>query len=58
VTIEHEFRPRLPGFAAIVDRAFTRPIAGLTLAQFKALAEAMAESRESAPTATTNPSHD
>jgi hypothetical protein len=42
VTIEHDFRPRIPGFAAFVDRAFTRPIAGRTLATFKALAEAIA----------------
>ncbi|MEO5884384.1 MAG: SRPBCC family protein [Candidatus Limnocylindrales bacterium] len=41
VTIEHDFRPRLPGFAAFVDRWFTRPIAGRTLASFKALAEAV-----------------
>jgi ribosome-associated toxin RatA of RatAB toxin-antitoxin module len=43
VTIEHEFAPSLPGFALFVDRAFTRPIAGRTLATFKALAEALAE---------------
>ncbi len=42
VTIEHDFAPRLPGFAWFVDRAFTRPIAGRTLATFKALAEALA----------------
>jgi ribosome-associated toxin RatA of RatAB toxin-antitoxin module len=42
VSIEHDFRPRLPFFAAVVDRAFTRPIAGRTLATFKALAEALA----------------
>lgn len=42
VTIEHDFRPRLPGFAWFVDRCFTRPIAGRTLATFKALAEAVA----------------
>ena len=42
VDIEHDFRPRVPGFAAFVDRAFTRPIAGRTLATFKALAEALA----------------
>jgi len=41
VSIEHDFRPRLPLFAAFVDRAFTRPIAGRTLATFKALAEAL-----------------
>ena len=42
VTIEHDFRPRLPGVARFVDRWFTRPIAGRTLATFCALAEAMA----------------
>ena len=41
VSIDHDFRPRLPGFAWFVDRAFTRPIAGRTLATFKALAEAL-----------------
>jgi len=44
VTIEHDFAPRLPGFAAFVDGAFTQPIAGRTLATFKALAEAVAGS--------------
>ena len=43
VSIEHDFRPRVPGFAAFVDRWFTRPIAGRTLATFKALAEALAD---------------
>jgi ribosome-associated toxin RatA of RatAB toxin-antitoxin module len=42
VTIEHDFRPRLPGVARFIDRWFTRPIAGRTLATFRALAEAMA----------------
>ena len=42
VTIEHDFRPRVPGWAWFVDRAFTRPIAGRTLATFKAIAEAVA----------------
>jgi aromatase len=52
VTIEHHFAPRLPGFAAFVDRFFTRPIAGRTLATFKALAEAL----QSATALPTNPS--
>ena len=52
VVIEHEFRPRLPGFAAFVDRFFTRPIAGRTLATFKALAEAV----QSGQARATNPS--
>ena len=43
ITIEHEFTPRLPLLAVVVDRWFTRPIAGRTLATFKALAEALAE---------------
>jgi len=43
VSIDHDFRPRTPGLAALVDRWFTRPIAGRTLATFKALAEAAAE---------------
>jgi ribosome-associated toxin RatA of RatAB toxin-antitoxin module len=60
VTIEHHFAPLLPGFAAFVDRFFTRPIAGRTLATFKALAEALAETlaepRESGAAPPTNPS--
>ena len=46
VDISHDFRPRVPGFAAFVDRVFTRPIAGRTLATFKALAEALADEPE------------
>jgi ribosome-associated toxin RatA of RatAB toxin-antitoxin module len=49
VTIEHDFRPRVAPFAAFVDRVFTRPIAGRTLATFKALAETL----ESEPAVTT-----
>jgi ribosome-associated toxin RatA of RatAB toxin-antitoxin module len=62
VTIAHAFSPRMPGFARFVDRFFTRPIAGRTLATFKALAEALdgATSAEtpatSAASSTTNPS--
>ena len=48
VDIAHDFRPRVPGFAAFVDAAFTRPIAGRTLATFKALAEALASESPSA----------
>ena len=45
VTIEHDFRRRLPLVGDrllpwLVDRFFTRPIAGRTLRRFKALAEA------------------
>jgi ribosome-associated toxin RatA of RatAB toxin-antitoxin module len=43
VTLEHDFRPRLAAWAPIVDRLFVRPIAGRTLATFRALAEAVAE---------------
>jgi ribosome-associated toxin RatA of RatAB toxin-antitoxin module len=42
ISIEHDFRPGLTLFAEFVDRWFTRPIAGRTLATFKALAEALA----------------
>jgi ribosome-associated toxin RatA of RatAB toxin-antitoxin module len=56
VEIEHDFRPRVPGFAVVVDRWFTRPIAGRTLATFKALAEALVEDGQSGPSATANPS--
>jgi ribosome-associated toxin RatA of RatAB toxin-antitoxin module len=40
VSIEHEFRPRIRPWGPIVDRLFVRPIAGRTLATFKAIAEA------------------
>ncbi len=43
VTIEHVFRPRVALWASLVDRLFTRPIAGRTLATFRSLAEALAE---------------
>ena len=43
VTIEHDFAPSVPLLAATVDRWFTRPIAGRTLATFKALAEALVD---------------
>ncbi len=43
VSIEHIFTPRMPGWARFVDRAFTRPIAGRTLATFKGIAEAISE---------------
>ena len=41
VTIEHLF-PAPRAWALFVDRLFTRPIAGQTLASFKAIAEAVA----------------
>ena len=42
VSIEHEFRPRIPFWAAFIDLAFTRPIAGRTLTTFRDIAEAIA----------------
>ena len=42
VSIDHDFAPRIASFAPFVDRFFTRPIAGRTLATFKPLAEARA----------------
>jgi ribosome-associated toxin RatA of RatAB toxin-antitoxin module len=42
VDIDHDFRPRVPGWAWLIDRLFTRPIASRTLATFRALAEALA----------------
>jgi hypothetical protein len=53
VESEHEFRPRGPGWAWLVDRLFTRPIASRTLATFRALAEALAD--ESGAAALANP---
>jgi ribosome-associated toxin RatA of RatAB toxin-antitoxin module len=49
VSIDHDFRPRVPGFAAFVDRWFTRAIAGRTLATFKALAEVVGEAAAMPP---------
>lgn len=43
VAIEHDFRPRIAAWAPIVERLFVRPIAGRTLATFKAIAEVVAE---------------
>jgi ribosome-associated toxin RatA of RatAB toxin-antitoxin module len=56
VAIDHDFRPRFAPFAPFVDGAFTRPIASRTLATFRALAEALAEDRESTGAIPTNPS--
>ena len=41
IAIDHDFRPTIAAFASFVDAAFTRAIAGRTLATFKALAEAL-----------------
>ena len=49
VTIEHVFSAP-PLWAAFVDRFFTRPIAGRTLATFRALAEGVVQSGMAAPT--------
>ena len=46
VEIAHEFAPRIPGLARVVDRFFTRPIAGRTLAAVRAIAEAVADDVE------------
>ena len=56
--IEHDFRPRVPGWGLLIDRLFTRPIAGRTLATFRTLAEALAEAPvdESGTTAPANAS--
>jgi hypothetical protein len=43
VTIEHDFRPRLAAWAGVVDRLFTRPIAGRTLRTFRTLAESLTD---------------
>ena len=57
VVIEHDFAPRIPGLALVVDRFFTRPIAGRTLAAFKAIAEAVeAGAVESEGASPANPS--
>ena len=42
VSIEHDFAPQVPGWAALVNRLFVRPIATRTLESFKAIAEAVA----------------
>jgi ribosome-associated toxin RatA of RatAB toxin-antitoxin module len=51
VSIDHDFRPRMPGWAAFVDRAFTRPIASRTLATFKTIAEAIVDDESDGGTA-------
>jgi hypothetical protein len=49
VEIEHVFAPRVPGWAWLIDRLFTRPIAGRTLATFRDLAEAVAATGATGP---------
>jgi ribosome-associated toxin RatA of RatAB toxin-antitoxin module len=51
VTIEHDFQPRFAPWAPFIDRFFTRPIAGRTLATFKAIAEALPGAESESPTA-------
>ncbi len=41
VSIEHDFRPRLPAWGIVINRLFVRPIATRTLATFKSIAEAV-----------------
>jgi hypothetical protein len=53
VEIEHVFEPLVPGWATLIDRLFTRPIAGRTLASFRTIAEAAAA--QSDPRPPTNP---
>jgi ribosome-associated toxin RatA of RatAB toxin-antitoxin module len=53
VSIDHDFWPRVPGWAAILDRLFTRPIAGRTLATFQAIAEAVHEAEGAEESAAT-----
>jgi ribosome-associated toxin RatA of RatAB toxin-antitoxin module len=49
VEIDHDFRPRIPGFARFVDRWFTRPIAGRTLGTVRDLAETLAAGQSGSP---------
>jgi hypothetical protein len=42
VSIDHDFQPRVGPWATLIERFFVRPIAGRTLATFKAIAEAVA----------------
>jgi ribosome-associated toxin RatA of RatAB toxin-antitoxin module len=44
VSIDHDFRPRIPGWGWAIDRLFVKPIARRTLATFKSIAEAVAAS--------------
>jgi len=64
VTIEHAYAPGSGAFATLIDRLFARPIAGRTLATFRALAESLSDGSpvnespadESSEPARTNPS--
>jgi ribosome-associated toxin RatA of RatAB toxin-antitoxin module len=52
VTIQHDFAPAVPAWGSLIDRFFVRPIAGRTLATFKAIAEAVVASDASVTPAT------
>jgi hypothetical protein len=54
IDIEHEFRPGIPAWAWLIDRLFTRPIAGRTLASFRAIAEAVHAGDQSGDASGTN----
>jgi ribosome-associated toxin RatA of RatAB toxin-antitoxin module len=54
VEIEHVFEPRVPGWAGLIDRSFTRPIAGRTLATFRSIAEAVVAADQSDKAPATN----
>ena len=58
VTIEHDFRPRILPWAWFIDTFFTRPVAGRTLATFKAIAEAVAAGGAGAESESPQPSKD
>jgi ribosome-associated toxin RatA of RatAB toxin-antitoxin module len=53
VSIDHDFNPRVPGWSALVQRLFVRPIATRTLATFKAIAEAVASATTATATTAT-----
>jgi ribosome-associated toxin RatA of RatAB toxin-antitoxin module len=55
VEIEHVFTPRIPAWAVFIDRLFTRPIAGRTLASFASIAEALAADASGGALATNQP---
>jgi ribosome-associated toxin RatA of RatAB toxin-antitoxin module len=56
VSIDHDFRPRVPGWASFIDAAFTRPIASRTLATFKAIAEALVSDESAVDDSANHPS--
>ncbi len=57
VDIEHDFRPRVPGWARLIDRLFTAPLAGRTLATFRAIAEAVAATDAADQSGAAAPTH-